>query len=54
LSLVVEAAGHRDVGDAKGGAQEQPAGMLEPKNPGGRLRCDAELGHEALPESVAD
>ena len=50
VSLVVEPAGHRDVGDATAGAQEHPAGMLEPKNPGGRLRSDAELGHEALPE----
>ena len=37
VGLVVEAAGHRDVGDATGGAQEQPAGTLEPKDPRGCL-----------------
>ena len=31
VGLVVEATGDRDVDDAAGRAQEQPAGLLEPK-----------------------
>src|SRR5262245_11671538 len=50
VGLIVESARHRDVGDAARGAQEQPARVLEPENPRGSFRRDAELADEALAE----
>jgi hypothetical protein len=49
VRLVVETAGHCDVGDAPE-PQKKATGMLEAKYPGGRLRRDAELGRKALAE----
>src|SRR5262245_43513376 len=48
VGLVMKTAGHRDIDDARRGAQEQPTGTLEAKHAGRRLGRNPELAAEAL------